>query len=36
MAYFSMRRKYYENHKFSLKTEAFSTDCNVMGVAAND
>lgn len=36
MAYFSMRRKCYENHKFPLKTEAFSSDCNVMGVAVND
>lgn len=31
-----MRTKHYENHKFPLKTEAFSTDCNVIEVAAKD
>lgn len=36
MAYFSMTIKCYENHRFPLKTEAFSADCNVMGVAEND
>lgn len=36
MASFSMRRNYSEDHKFPLKTKAFSTDCSVIGVAMND